>query len=306
MKFLKSYIGELILLAASMIWGTAFIFQSVANDVMQPFTFVTTRSLIATVVMGLFILIRSKVNPNKTISKLGKPQGYALAVFAGLALSIAMLLQQVGLLGTSSGKAGFLTALYILFVPLLGFLVQKKPTLTVWIGLLVAISGFYFLSFSGETGFSINLYDLLILGCAFAYAFQIFFIDQIQNRLDSLMFSFVQFAVATLVTTIPMLLVEGIDVSFLQSSTAIYALLYVGVVSSCIAYTFQIIGQKRVKSAPVATLIMSLEAVFALLAGMIFLQESITAVQSLGMGFILTAIVLVTIPWKRIRTSLQK
>ena len=306
MKFLKSYIGELILLAASMIWGTAFIFQSVANDVMQPFTFVTTRSLIATVVMGLFILIRSKVNPNKTISKLGKPQGYALAIFAGLALSIAMLLQQVGLLGTSSGKAGFLTALYILFVPLLGFLVQKKPTLTVWIGLLVAISGFYFLSFSGETGFSINLYDLLILGCAFAYAFQIFFIDQIQNRLDSLMFSFVQFAVATLVTSIPMLLVEGIDVSFLQSSTAIYALLYVGVVSSCIAYTFQIIGQKRVKSAPVATLIMSLEAVFALLAGMIFLQESITAVQSLGMGFILTAIVLVTIPWKRIRTSLQK
>ena len=306
MKFLKSYIGELILLAASMIWGTAFIFQSVANDVMQPFTFVTTRSLIATVVMGLFILIRSKVNPNKTISKLGKPQGYALAIFAGLALSIAMLLQQVGLLGTSSGKSGFLTALYILFVPLLGFLVQKKPTLTVWIGLLVAISGFYFLSFSGETGFSINLYDLLILGCAFAYAFQIFFIDQIQNRLDSLMFSFVQFAVATVVTSIPMLLVEGIDVSFLQSSTAIYALLYVGVVSSCIAYTFQIIGQKRVKSAPVATLIMSLEAVFALLAGMIFLQESITAVQSLGMGFILTAIVLVTIPWKRIRTSLQK
>jgi drug/metabolite transporter (DMT)-like permease len=305
-RFLKSYVGELILLAASMIWGTAFIFQSVANDVMQPFTFVTTRSLIATVVMGLFILIRSKVNPNKTISKLGKPQGYALAIFAGLALSIAMLLQQVGLLGTSSGKAGFLTALYILFVPLLGFLVQKKPTLTVWIGLLVAISGFYFLSFSGETGFSINLYDMLILGCAFAYAFQIFFIDQIQNRLDSLMFSFVQFAVATLVTSIPMLLVEGIDVSFLQSSTAIYALLYVGVVSSCIAYTFQIIGQKRVKSAPVATLIMSLEAVFALLAGMIFLQESITAVQSLGMGFILTAIVLVTIPWKRIRTSFQK
>jgi drug/metabolite transporter (DMT)-like permease len=306
MKFLKSYIGELILLAASMIWGTAFIFQSVANDVMQPFTFVTTRSLIATVVMGLFILIRSKVNPNKTISKLGKPQGYALAIFAGLALSIAMLLQQVGLLGTTSGKAGFLTALYILFVPLLGFLVQKKPTLTVWIGLLVAISGFYFLSFSGETGFSINLYDLLILGCAFAYAFQIFFIDQIQNRLDSLMFSFVQFAVATVVTSIPMLLVEGIDVSFLQSSTAIYALLYVGVVSSCIAYTFQIIGQKRVKSAPVATLIMSLEAVFALLAGMIFLQESITAVQSLGMGLILSAIVLVTIPWKRIQSSLQK
>jgi drug/metabolite transporter (DMT)-like permease len=306
MKIFKSYFGELILLAASIIWGTAFIFQSVANDVMQPYTFVTTRSLIATFVMGLFILIRSKVNPNKHLSKLGKPQGYTLAVLSGLALSIAMILQQVGLLGTTSGKAGFLTALYILFVPLLGFLIKKKPTLIVWIGLLGAIFGFYFLSLSGETGFYINLYDMLILGCAFAYAFQIFFIDQIQNRLDSLMFSFVQFAVATVITTIPMLVVEGIDLSYLQSPTAIYALLYVGVVSSCIAYTFQIIGQKRVKSAPVATLIMSLEAVFALIAGMIFLQETITPSQSLGMVLILGSIVLVTIPWKKIQGSVQK
>ena len=306
MKFLKAYFGELILLAASIIWGTAFIFQSVANDVMQPYTFVTTRSLIATVVMGLFILIRSKLNTSKHLSKLGKPQGYTLAVLAGLALSIAMILQQVGLLGTTSGKAGFLTALYILFVPLLGFIVHKKPTVIVWIGLLGAILGFYFLSFSGETGFSINLYDMLILGCAFAYAFQIFFIDQIQNRLDSLMFSFVQFAVATVITSIPMLVVEGIDLSFLQSTTAIYALLYVGIVSSCIAYTFQIIGQKRVKSAPVATLIMSLEAVFALIAGMVFLQETITSSQSVGMALILVSIVFVTIPWKKIQGSLQK
>lgn len=306
MKFLKAYFGELILLVASMIWGTAFIFQSVANDVMQPYTFVTTRSFIATVVMGLLILIRSKVNPNKQIAKLGKPQGYTLAVLAGLALSIAMILQQVGLLGTTSGKAGFLTALYILFVPLLGFFVNKKPTFIVWLGLLGAISGFYFLSFSGEIGLSINVYDMLILGCAFAYAFQIFFIDQIQNRIDSLMFSFVQFAVATVITSIPMLVVEGMDLSFLQSTTAIYALLYVGIVSSCIAYTFQIIGQKRVKSAPVATLIMSLEAVFALIAGMVFLQETITPSQSVGMALILASIVLVTIPWKKIQGSLQK
>ena len=306
MRIFKDYFGEFILLVASIIWGTAFIFQSVANEVMQPFTFVTTRSLIATLVMGLFILVRGKLNPKKQIQRLGKSPGYVLAVLAGLALSVAMILQQVGLLGTTSGKAGFLTALYILFVPFLGFLVRKKPTLIVWIGLLGAIIGFYFLSFSGEAGFNINFYDILILGCAFAYAFQIFFIDQIQNRLDSLMFSFVQFAVATVMTSIPMLIVEGIDLSFLQSPTAIYALLYVGVVSSCIAYTFQIIGQKRVKSAPVATLIMSLEAVFALIAGMIFLQETITFSQSLGMALILLSIVLVTIPWKKIQVSLQK
>ncbi|MFZ9139658.1 MAG: DMT family transporter [Bacilli bacterium] len=299
MKIFKSYFGELILLAASIIWGTAFIFQSVANDVMQPYTFVTTRSLIATFVMGLFVLIRSKINPNKHLSKLGKPQGYILAVLSGLALSIAMTLQQVGLLGTTSGKAGFLTSLYILFVPLLGFFIRKRPTLTVWLGLLGAIIGFYFLSMNQEEQFMINQYDLLIIGCAISYAFQIFFIDQVQNQLDSLMFSFVQFAVATLITAIPTIMLEGVNFSYLTSPEAVYALLYVGVVSSCIAYTFQIIGQKRAKSAPIATLIMSLEAVFALLAGMLILQETITLLQSFGMLFILGSIIAVNIPWIR-------
>lgn len=306
MKIFKSYFGELILLAASIIWGTAFIFQSVANDVMQPYTFVTTRSLIATFVMGLFVLIRSKINPNKHLSKLGKPQGYILAVLSGLALSIAMTLQQVGLLGTTSGKAGFLTSLYILFVPLLGFFIRKRPTLTVWLGLLGAIIGFYFLSMNQEEQFMINQYDLLIIGCAISYAFQIFFIDQVQNQLDSLMFSFVQFAVATLITAIPTIMLEGVNFSYLTSPEAVYALLYVGVVSSCIAYTFQIIGQKRAKSAPIATLIMSLEAVFALLAGMLILQETITLLQSFGMLFILGSIIAVNLPWNKFSTNIQK
>ncbi|MFZ9703907.1 MAG: DMT family transporter [Bacilli bacterium] len=300
MRILKAYLGEFILLAASMIWGTAFIFQSIANTVMEPYTFVTTRSFIATMVMGLFVVIRAKINPKKALMKLGNPAGYRLAIYAGLALSFAMILQQVGLLGTTSGKGGFLTALYILFVPLLGFFVEKKPTLLVWIGLGGAIIGFYFLSMNQAETFAINVYDLLIIGCAFAYAFQIFFIDQIQNRLDSLMFSFVQFGVATLITAIPMIVMEGIQFDYLQSPQAIYALLYVGVVSSCIAYTFQIIGQKRAKSAPIATLIMSLEAVFALLAGMLFLNETITGLQGLGMAMILFSILLVTMPWQSI------
>ncbi len=306
MRLLKNYFGEFILLAASVIWGTAFIFQSIANTVMEPYTFVTTRSFIATVVMGIFILIRAKLNPKKQLQYLGHTKGYLLAIYAGLALSLAMILQQVGLLGTTSGKAGFLTSLYILFVPLLGFLIRKKPTLTVWLGLLGAIIGFYFLSMNQEEQFMINQYDLLIIGCAISYAFQIFFIDQVQNQLDSLMFSFVQFAVATLITAIPTLILEGVNVSYLASPEAIYALFYVGVVSSCIAYTFQIIGQKRAKSAPIATLIMSLEAVFALLAGMLILQETITLLQSFGMVFILGSILAVNIPWDKVSLKIQK
>lgn len=306
MRFVKNYVGEFILLAASMIWGTAFIFQSIANSVMQPYTFVTTRSLIATVVMGIFILIRAKLNPKKAIANLGNKKGYRLAIFAGIALSLAMILQQVGLLGTTSGKAGFLTSFYILFVPLLGFLIKKKPSLTVWLGLAGALIGFYFLSMNQEEVFMMNTYDLLIIGCAFSYAFQIFFIDQVQHQLDSLMFSFVQFGIATLITAIPTLILEGVDFSYLVSAEAIYALLYVGIVSSCIAYTFQIIGQKRAKSAPVATLIMSLEAVFALLAGMLILQETITFFQSIGMVFILVSIIVVNIPWDKLSFKIQK
>ncbi|MEY3691932.1 MAG: hypothetical protein RLZZ388_103 [Bacillota bacterium] len=306
MRLLKNYLGEFILLAASVIWGTAFIFQSIANTVMEPYTFVTTRSFIATVVMGIFILIRAKLNPKKQLQYLGHTKGYLLAIYAGLALSLAMILQQVGLLGTTSGKAGFLTSLYILFVPLLGFLIKKRPTLTVWLGLLGAIIGFYFLSMNQQEQFMINQYDLLIIGCAISYAFQIFFIDQVQNQLDSLMFSFVQFAVATLITAIPTIILEGINFSYLTSPEAVYALLYVGVVSSCIAYTFQIIGQKRAKSAPIATLIMSLEAVFALLAGMLILQETITLLQSFGMLFILGSIIAVNIPWDKVSLKIQK
>ncbi len=306
MRLLKNYIGEFILLAASVIWGTAFIFQSIANTVMEPYTFVTTRSFIATVVMGIFILIRAKLNPKKQIQHLGNAKGYRLAIYAGIALSLAMILQQVGLLGTTSGKAGFLTSFYILFVPLLGFLINKKPTLTVWLGLIGALIGFYFLSMNQEEVFLINTYDLLIIGCAFSYAFQIFFIDQVQHQLDSLMFSFVQFGLATLITAIPTLILEGVNFSYLASPEAIYALLYVGIVSSCIAYTFQIVGQKRAKSAPIATLIMSLEAVFALLAGMLILQETITLFQSIGMVFILGSIIAVNIPWDKVALKFQK
>jgi drug/metabolite transporter (DMT)-like permease len=120
------------------------------------------------------------------------------------------------------------------------------------------------------------------------------------------MFSFVQFALATFITAIPTIILEGVNFSYLSSPEAINALLYVGVVSSCIAYTFQIIGQKRVKNAPVATLIMSLEAVFALLAGMLFLQETITLLQSIGMMFILGSIIAVNIPWAKITLKNQK
>ena len=291
----KKFHGEYILLIASLIWGTSFIFQSIAMTYIGPYFFVTIRTLIASIVMGSVILIRALVNPKKKIKSLGTTKGYVLALLSGVSLIIAMTLQQVGIVGTTAGKAGFLTILYIVFVPLLGLLVAKLPPKTIFISAPLAVLGFYFLSVQVNLG-SFNPYDLLILLSAVFYALQIMVIDQVSTKLDSLMFSWVQFTVSLVLSLIPTLLFEEITLTFLTQPEVIYALLYVGVLSSCVAYTMQVIGQKRAKSASSASLIMSLEAVFATLAGILFLNEVITLLQLIGMGLIFIAIIIIQLP----------
>ena len=293
MKIVKRS-GELILLAASIIWGTAFIFQSIAMEVMGPFLFVTTRSLIASVVMGLLVLIRARMNPTKQLMHLGNKKGYRLALLTGLSLTLAMVFQQLGMVGTTAGKAGFLTTLYIVFVPFIGILFAIVPPKVLYVSTPLAVIGFYFLSVQDNFG-TLNGYDLWILGSAIGYAVQILLIDQLKQNMDTFMFSFLQFSIATVLSLIPTLLFEAITFDFLSSFEAIYSLLYVGVMSSCIAYTMQVIGQKRSKSASFASLIMSLESIFAVLAGVLFLQEVLTGFQLLGMGFIFTSITMITL-----------
>jgi drug/metabolite transporter (DMT)-like permease len=174
-------------------------------------------------------------------------------------------------------------------------LVAKLPPKTIFISAPLAVLGFYFLSVQVNLG-SFNPYDLLILLSAVFYALQIMVIDHVSTKLDSLMFSWVQFTVSLVLSLIPTLLFEGITLTFLTQPEVIYALLYVGVLSSCVAYTMQVIGQKRAKSASSASLIMSLEAVFATLAGILFLNEVITLLQLLGMGLIFIAIIIIQLP----------
>lgn len=301
---LKRMHGEYILLFASLIWGTSFIFQSIAMTSMGPYLFVTVRSLIASLVMAAVIFIRSLISEKKKIRKLGTSKGYIFAVISGFSLMIAMTLQQVGIVGTTAGKAGFLTTLYIVFVPLLGLIIGRLPPKTIFISAPLAILGFYFLSVQSNFGI-FNPYDLLILLSAVFYALQIMVIDQVQNQLDSLMFSYVQFTVSFLLSLIPTLLYEGITFDFLLSAEAVYALLYVGILSSCVAYTLQIVGQKRAKNASSASLIMSLEAIFATLAGVLFLNEVITSIQFLGMMLIFIAIIFIQIPYFNKKNKLK-
>jgi drug/metabolite transporter (DMT)-like permease len=239
------------------------------------------------------VIIRARLNHHKHLAHLGSKQGYGFAVASGLAIAVAMVLQQIGLEGTTTAKAGFLTALYIVFVPLFSSLMHRRPSLKTWIAVIIAVSGFYFLSlFGNDTG--LVGFDVLIVGCAMAYAIQIMVIDRVGGRLDSLMFSFIQFATASLVIAIPTLIIEGIAWAWMGSLDGWMSMLYVAIVSSCGAYTLQIIGQKRARNGSIASLIMSLESVFAALSGYLFLEDVITGPQLLGMVTILFAIFIAT------------
>lgn len=283
--------GDFILLAASLIWGTAFLFQSIAMDDMGPFVFVTLRGILASFLLGVIILIRSAWMPSKHWKKLGNRKGYQLAILGGVILALAMITQQVGIVGTTTGKAGFITTLYIMFVPLIGLMFNQRYPLKTWLALGMGLIGFFFLSTNGTLE-RINGYDALILLTAFFYGAQIYLIDQIKSSIDSLMFSFVQFFVATLLSVVPTLLFESFNFSFLASSEAVISLLYVGIVSSVLAYSLQVVGQKRSSSAPTASLMMSLEGVFATLSGVLFLNEIISLIQAFGMLLILFGILI--------------
>jgi drug/metabolite transporter (DMT)-like permease len=292
---LKSFFGfgELILLAATLIWGTAFLFQSTAMAFIDPYMFVIIRSLIATIGLGSFVVIRGMVLPKRSLSKLGTKKGYMLAIFTGITLAIAMMTQQVAIVNTPIGKAGFLTSLYLVFVPVVGLFFKQRIRYLVLLGLIPAVIGFYFLT--GIENFYIQGSDLLLIVCAFAYAFQIQLIQHIKHQLDSMMIAFVQFAVATLFC-IPFLFLFGsFDLTFIAIPSVWLSLLYVGVVSSCIAYSLQIIGQKRSANAFVASFFMSTEAIVATLSGVYFLAEILRTEQVVGMSLIFIAVVYVSV-----------
>jgi drug/metabolite transporter (DMT)-like permease len=303
---LKSFaIGDFILLAASLIWGTAFLFQSVAMDDMGPYTFVTVRGLLATIVLLLILVIRARFMPRKRLVYLGTAKGYRLAILGGFILALAMITQQVGIIGTTTSKAGFITTLYIMFVPLIGIFFRQSYPLKTWMALVLGLIGFYLLSTEGTLQL-LNGYDALILLTAFFYGAQIYLIDQLKDSIDSLMFSFIQFGVATLLSVIPTVWLEGVDLTFLSSTDAMISLLYVGIVSSVIAYSLQVVGQKRSSSAPTASLMMSLEGVFATLSGVLFLAEVISWMQLMGMIFILSGIVIAQVRFSFLKKVLLK
>lgn len=282
----QKLLGLLALLSATVIWGSAFIAQSVGMDHIEPFTFQAVRCGLAVPFLMVMIFFFDE-KKGRYWQNWVNPKLWKAGILCGLALFVAAGTQQVGLLTTSAGKAGFLTAMYIIFVPILGLFRKQKPSAVIWISVALAVSGLYLLSCVGVN--EINKGDLYLLICAVAFSFQITFVDQYVGEVDGLRLNCIQNLVCAVISGIVMAVTESPSMDNILACWL--PLGYAGILSSGIAYSLQIIGQQKVEPS-VASLVMSLESVFAVLFGWLLLRETMTLWEISGCILIFTAVIL--------------
>ncbi len=309
-------ISNLLLLLTALIWGAAFVAQSVGMKYVGPWTFVFSRFLIAGILLIPVVKFSKPIyessNPSDcdvtagnltdsigNMSRKKKLQKVREAVIAGIScgffLGTASILQQIGIQYTTVGKAGFITALYVIIVPMIGLLLGKKIPGRVWAGAVLAISGFYLLCMKGS--FRIEMGDALILGCAILFSFQIMCVDYFSSRCNPVMISCVQFFMASFVGLIGMLIFENINLQNILDAAA--PILYAGVMSSAVGYTLQIVAQKNTDPA-IASLIMSLESVFSALAGWLILHQHLSSRELYGCTLVFAAVIIAQLPLSEI------
>lgn len=296
MKMNKKLKGSLVLLLATTIWGTAFVAQDIGMDAIGPFTFQATRCFLAILVLLPISLIsdRRKKDGKTFLKRWTDKTLWKAGILCGIFLFIACNLQQLGIAAdTGAGKSAFLTAMYIIFVPIIGLIRGKKMTWTIPVSVLTAVAGLYFLSCVGVS--AIGAGDLMLLGCAVAYAVQITFVDIYVNDVDAVRLSMIQALVCTVFSAILMFAMEKPTLGGIWD--AILPLAYAGCLSMGFSYTLQIIGQKDLEPSS-ASLIMSMESVFAVLAGAIILHERLSTWEILGCVLVFAAVIISQLPAK--------
>jgi len=283
--------GNLLLLLAALVWGCSFVAQSVGMDHVGPFTFQATRSLLGAIsLMPIIWLQNTRARRAGRDPKLNPQTKKALlwgGLLCGLVVTVAVNLQQYAMQDTGAGKAGFLTTLYILFVPVAGIVLGKRPPLLLWACIAIAGVGLYLLSV--QQGFVIAPSDLMLIACAVVFTVHIMLVDHFSPRVPGVQLSCLQFLVVGVLSAVPALVFERPQMDDILRAWA--PILYAGVMSSGVGYTLQILGQRRTLPT-VAALIMSLEAVFALLAGMLLLGERLSTREAIGCALMFLAILL--------------
>ena len=280
-------------LVTAMIWGTAFVAQSVGAEYMGPFTFNTARAVIAFFFLLGLCGLRALWRRGRGEAPAGSRRDLILGgLCCGAALSVASFFQQKGLETTTPGKAGFITALYIVLVPLAGLVLGKKVPRALWLGVALAVGGLYCLCVTEEL--SVTGGDLYVLVCAFCFTAQILVVDYFTNKVDGVALSCVQFLVMTVLSAAGALAEAPPPLELLPKYLG--PVLYVGVFSSGVAYTLQILAQKDSNPA-VVSLLMSMESLFAAVAGAIILGSRMTGREYLGCALMLAAVVLAQLPY---------
>ncbi len=289
----KKLRGSLYLLSATIIWGSAFVAQRDGVAYIGPFTFQAIRCLMGALILLPLIWLADRKAPTGK----GFWAGFAdkaLLKASGLCalfLTLAANLQMLGLVTVDAGKSGFLTAMYIVFVPVTSLLFGRKITAMVPISVAIAVFGFYFLSSTGSAGVGIG--EVLLLGCAVAFALQILMVDRYAPKVDPLRLNCLQSLFCAAASGVMMLFTEQPTLSGIRESW--WSLCFAGFLSMGIAYSLQNLGQRDLPPAP-AALIMSLESVFAALAGALFLQETLTNRELLGCSLVFLAVILSQLP----------
>ncbi|MDD6808143.1 MAG: DMT family transporter [Oscillospiraceae bacterium] len=300
-------------LVAAFIWGTAFVAQSLGADAMSAFAFNAVRNIIASIFLLVLVFVFDKIHKRggregyeKYLSSFAIPEGMSFdefekyqnrglakgGILCGIALTVAMNLQQAGLADTGAGKAGFITALYVVLVPVFGLFIGKKVPTLIWFSVILSVVGLYLLCV--KEGFTIAYSDLILLACAVAFTFQMLLVDHFATYVDGVKLSLVQFTVVAVLSSIIMLVTEGMP-SLETIKLALIPLLYTGIMSSGVAYTLQIISQKDANPT-VVSLLMCMESVFATLSGAVLLHEKMITREYLGCIIMFSAVILSQIP----------
>ena len=308
----KSLIGSALLVLTALVWGLGFVAQSAGSENIGPYTFTSVRFILASFALLIVIFIKdkfSKTKPQMTVEEKIKSRKlvWISGIIVGTLLCVAANLQQVGIsMGASSGKAAFLTATYIILVPIISLLIfRKKCSFTVWIGVIVSLGGLYLLCMSESFSFEVS--DIVLLACALAFAFQIMAIDYYAPKVDAIKMSCIEFLVCGVISAIPMFILElGVDPAAWSSSLSTMdswlPILYAGVISGGVGYTLQAVVQKDVPPAR-ASLIMCFESVFGALFGWIILGQNMSTREIIGSVLMFIAIVVAQLEIKITRKN---
>ena len=291
--------GSLLLLITAIIWGSAFVAQSTGMDFVDPFTFNFSRTVVGVAALLIAIPILDKLGLSSAPkSKDEWKKLWTSGILCGVIMFGASASQQIGIVETSPGKAGFITALYIVIVPVLGIFMKKRVGILTWIAVVIAIVGMYLLCADGE--FKLGVGDSMVMLSALLFAFHIITVDKVASAVDCVRLSCVQFFISAILAGVCMLIFEEPAVGAVWNAK--FSILYAGVMSTGVAYTMQIIGQSSVEPT-IASLIMSLESVFAALTGWLVLSDVMTNKEISGCVLIFIAVIIAQLKFENRKTD---